>query len=142
MPVFMANNIIDLILLLLLPALWIHPILLQATAFLEINSNAHLQALFLLMSGPRLLDLIMPGLCSLIMLCSHLLYFTPHISMGADEAVSAKLCFELLSSGYNRQIKYYQTDNGVFVSKSFCQHCLKIISRLLTVVLMPTTKMA
>jgi hypothetical protein len=56
---------------------------------------------------------------------SRFLHFTPHISTGADEAIAAKLRFELLASGYDRRIKCYHTDNGIFTTKHFHQHCLQ-----------------
>jgi hypothetical protein len=52
---------------------------------------------------------------------SRYLHFTPHHSTGADEAVHAKLHFELHAQTYHR---IYHTDNGVFRSKLFCQSCL------------------
>ncbi len=51
--------------------------------------------------------------------------FTPHVSTGADEAIAAKLHFQLLASSYDRCIKCYHTDNGVFTTKNFRQHYLQ-----------------
>jgi hypothetical protein len=45
---------------------------------------------------------------------SRLLHFMPHISTGAKEAIAAKHQFELFASGFNRQIKRYHADNGIF----------------------------
>ena len=55
---------------------------------------------------------------------SRYLHFTPHHSTGADEAVNAKLHFELHAQTYHRSIRSYHTDNGVFHSKLFRQSCL------------------
>jgi len=52
------------------------------------------------------------------------LHFPPHLSTGATEAISAKHHFELLASSYNRRIKRYHTDKGVFASKAFRDSCL------------------
>ncbi len=54
---------------------------------------------------------------------SRFLYFTPHCSTGAEEAIAAKHRFELLASSYNRRIKHYHTDNGVFSTKLFRSSC-------------------
>jgi hypothetical protein len=56
---------------------------------------------------------------------SRLLYFTPHISTGAKEAISAKHQFELFASGFNRQIKRYHADNGIFATKLFRESCTR-----------------
>jgi hypothetical protein len=55
---------------------------------------------------------------------SRYLHFTPHYSTGANEAVQAKLQFELHAKTYHRTIRAYHTDNGVFHSKLFRQSCL------------------
>jgi hypothetical protein len=47
---------------------------------------------------------------------SRYLHFTPHHSTGADEAVHAKLRFELHAQTYHHSIRSYHTDNGVFRS--------------------------
>jgi hypothetical protein len=52
---------------------------------------------------------------------SRYLHFTPHYSTGATEAIQAKHNFELHAATYNRSIKSYHTDNGVFRSKTFAQ---------------------
>jgi len=54
---------------------------------------------------------------------SRYLFFTPHISTGSKEAIQAKHKFELLASQFNRSIKCYHTDNGIFSSKDFRTHC-------------------
>jgi hypothetical protein len=54
---------------------------------------------------------------------SRLLHFTPHLSTGATEAIQAKQRFELFALGFNRSIKRYHADNGVFTSKLFRQSC-------------------
>jgi hypothetical protein len=56
---------------------------------------------------------------------SRLLHFTPHISTGAKEAVSAKHRFELFASSFNRPIKKYHADNGIFATKLFRDSCTK-----------------
>jgi hypothetical protein len=54
---------------------------------------------------------------------SRYLYFTPHLSTGCQEALSAKHSFELHASQHNRYVKCYHTDNGIFSSKEFRAHC-------------------
>jgi hypothetical protein len=54
---------------------------------------------------------------------SHFLYFTPHLSTGAEKAIAAKHRFELLASSYNRCIKHYHTDNRVFSTNLFRSSC-------------------
>jgi hypothetical protein len=54
---------------------------------------------------------------------SRLSHFTPHTSTGAKEASSAKHQFELFASSFNRPIKKYHADNGIFASKLFCDSC-------------------
>jgi hypothetical protein len=56
---------------------------------------------------------------------SRFLHFTPHISTGGKEAITAKHNFELLASTYNHPIKCYHTDNGIFASKEFCSSCIQ-----------------
>jgi len=56
---------------------------------------------------------------------SHFLHFTPHISTGGKEAITAKHHFELLASTYNHPIKCYHTDNGIFASKEFRSSCIQ-----------------
>jgi hypothetical protein len=53
------------------------------------------------------------------------LYFMPHISTGAEEAIVAKHHFELLASNHHRHIKCYHTDNGVFSTKLFRSSCIQ-----------------
>jgi hypothetical protein len=55
---------------------------------------------------------------------SRYLHFTPHHSTGANEAVQAKLQFELHAKTYHRSIKSYHADNGIFRSKLFRDSCL------------------
>jgi hypothetical protein len=50
---------------------------------------------------------------------SRYLHFTPHHSTGANEAVQAKLHFELHANTYNRLVKSYHANNGVFCSNLF-----------------------
>jgi hypothetical protein len=54
---------------------------------------------------------------------SRFLYFMPHISTGASEAINAKHSFELLASQHNMLIKCYHTDNGIFASTAFHNSC-------------------
>jgi hypothetical protein len=54
---------------------------------------------------------------------SRYLYFTPHNSTGALEATQAKQDFELHASTFNRTIKRYHSDNGIFSSKLFKDAC-------------------
>jgi hypothetical protein len=54
---------------------------------------------------------------------SRFLYFMPHISTGASEAINAKHSFELLASQHNMLIKCYHTDNGLFASTAFHNSC-------------------
>jgi hypothetical protein len=61
---------------------------------------------------------------------SRYLYFAPHISTGSHEAIIAKHKFELLASQFNRPIKCYHTDNGIFASKDFRQNCIKQQQRI------------
>jgi hypothetical protein len=61
---------------------------------------------------------------------SRYLYFAPHISTGSHEAIIAKHKFELLASQFNRSIKCYHTDNGIFASKDFRQNCIKQQQRI------------
>jgi hypothetical protein len=51
------------------------------------------------------------------------LFFTPHLSTDAQEAIAAKHCFELHAISFHRAIKCYHTDNGVFHSKAFRDSC-------------------
>jgi hypothetical protein len=55
---------------------------------------------------------------------SRFLYFTPHISIGCQEALGAKHHFELLASHHNRSIKCYHTDHDIFASKDFQCSCI------------------
>jgi len=55
---------------------------------------------------------------------SRFLHFTPHKSTGATEAVQAKRLFELKASTFNRHIKRYHGDNGVFTTKLFKDSCI------------------
>jgi hypothetical protein len=61
---------------------------------------------------------------------SRFLHFTPHISTGSVEAISAKHKFELLASTHNRSIRCYHTDNGVFSSKDFRAACIQQHQRI------------
>jgi hypothetical protein len=54
---------------------------------------------------------------------SHYLYFTPHLSTGAQEAIAAKHRFELHAMSFHRTIQCYHTDNGVFRTKLFRDSC-------------------
>jgi len=51
------------------------------------------------------------------------LYFVPHCSTGAEEAVLAKRNFEHLASTHHQSIKRYHADNGVFTTKLFRDAC-------------------
>jgi hypothetical protein len=53
---------------------------------------------------------------------SRFLHFTPHISTGSKEAITAKHHFELLASQHNHSIKCYLTDNGIFCSSCIQQN--------------------
>jgi hypothetical protein len=55
---------------------------------------------------------------------SRYLFFHSHISTGAQEAIHTKLHFQQHCMSYNRTIKCYHTDNGVFRTKPFCSACL------------------
>jgi hypothetical protein len=55
---------------------------------------------------------------------SRYLFFSPHYSTGSKEAIEAKHRFELIASQFNRTIKRYHTDNGIFASKDFRQSCI------------------
>jgi hypothetical protein len=55
---------------------------------------------------------------------SRYLFFSPHYSTGSKEAIEAKHRFELIASQFNRTIKCYHTDNGIFASKDFRQSCI------------------
>ncbi len=61
---------------------------------------------------------------------SRFLHFTPHISTGSKEAISVKHHFEHLSSQYNRSVKCYHTDNGIFASKDFRSNCIQQNQRI------------
>ena len=61
---------------------------------------------------------------------SRYLYFSPHLSTGSAEAIAAKHKFELLASQFNRSIKCYHTDNGIFAAKDFRQSCIKQQQRI------------
>ncbi len=55
---------------------------------------------------------------------SRLLFFAPHISTGAEEAVPAKHQFELFATGFRHIIqKYHAINNGIFASKLFRAFC-------------------
>jgi hypothetical protein len=54
---------------------------------------------------------------------SRYLYFTPHISTGALEAIQAKNNFELHASSFKQTIKKYHSDNVIFNSKQFKDIC-------------------
>ncbi len=54
---------------------------------------------------------------------SRLLHFTPHTSTGAKEVLMAKQNFELFALSFNRSVKKYHSDNGIFSSKAFKQAC-------------------
>jgi len=56
---------------------------------------------------------------------SRFLFFTPHISTGAHEAIEAKNKLEFYAAEFNRTIKRYHADNGVFTSKAFRDSCIK-----------------
>lgn len=56
---------------------------------------------------------------------SRLLHFTPHLSTGAKEAVSAKHQCEFFAFSFRRPIKKYHTDNGIFSTKLFKDSCLR-----------------
>jgi hypothetical protein len=55
---------------------------------------------------------------------SRYLFFKPHLSTGALEAIHAKQSFELHASSFNRVIRKYHSDNGIFSSKLFREACL------------------
>jgi hypothetical protein len=61
---------------------------------------------------------------------SHYLYFMPHVSTDVQEALQAKHTFELHASQYNRFVKCYHADNGIFTTKDFCTHCTHQRQRL------------
>jgi hypothetical protein len=50
---------------------------------------------------------------------SRFLYFTPHLSTGAQEAVATKHRFELHAMSFHHTIHCYHTDNGIFEANSF-----------------------
>ncbi len=71
---------------------------------------------------------------------SRLLYFTPHHSTGAKEAISAKHNFELFALGHNRTIKKYHADNGIFSTKPFRQSCVQQHQQLQFCGIYPSSK--
>jgi len=50
---------------------------------------------------------------------SRYLYFTPHLSTGAQGTVAAKHCFKLHAMSFYHPIQSYHTDYGIFRSKLF-----------------------
>jgi hypothetical protein len=72
---------------------------------------------------------------------SHYLYFMPHVSTDVQEALQAKHTFELHASQYNRFVKCYHADNGIFTTKDFCTHCTHQRQRLTFCGVMPTIRM-